>query len=33
MSCAMCAKTIEETLKRLPGVIEANVNLATEKHG
>ncbi|MEM2086933.1 MAG: cation-translocating P-type ATPase, partial [Archaeoglobaceae archaeon] len=31
MSCAMCAKTIEETLKRLPGVIEANVNLATEK--
>ncbi|MCS7143483.1 MAG: heavy metal translocating P-type ATPase [Archaeoglobaceae archaeon] len=31
MSCAMCAKTIEETLKRLPGVIDVNVNLATEK--
>lgn len=31
MSCAMCAKTVEETLKRLPGVIDASVNLATEK--
>ncbi|MEM4615773.1 MAG: heavy metal translocating P-type ATPase [Archaeoglobaceae archaeon] len=31
MSCAMCAKTIEETLKRLPGVIDVSVNLATEK--
>ncbi|MCQ4152792.1 MAG: heavy metal translocating P-type ATPase [Archaeoglobi archaeon] len=31
MSCAMCAKTVEETLKRLPGVYDAAVNLATEK--
>ncbi|NHW23382.1 MAG: cadmium-translocating P-type ATPase [Archaeoglobales archaeon] len=31
LSCAMCAKTVEETLKRLPGVYDAAVNLATEK--
>ncbi len=31
MSCAMCAKTVEETLKRLPGVYDAAVNIATEK--
>ncbi|MEG9194378.1 MAG: cation transporter, partial [Candidatus Methanoglobus sp.] len=31
MSCAMCAKSVEETLKRLPGVYDAAVNLATEK--
>lgn len=31
MSCAMCAKTVEETLKRLPGIYDASVNFATEK--
>jgi len=31
MSCAMCAKTVEETLRRLPGVYDAAVNIATEK--
>ena len=31
MTCANCAKTIERTLKKkTPGVIEANVNYATE---
>jgi Cu+-exporting ATPase len=31
MSCANCAKTVEESLKRLPGVYDAAVNIATEK--
>ena len=31
MTCSNCANTIERTLKRLPGVAGANVNLATEK--
>ncbi len=32
MTCANCASTIERTLnKKVPGVIEANVNFATEK--
>jgi Cu+-exporting ATPase len=31
MSCASCAKTIERVTGRLEGVIEANVNFATEK--
>ncbi len=31
MTCVMCARTIEEALSRLPGVTEANVNLAAEK--
>ena len=31
MTCASCALTIEEGLKRLPGVAQANVNLAAEK--
>jgi Cu+-exporting ATPase len=31
MSCAMCAMTVEETLKRLPGIYDASVNFATEK--
>ena len=31
MSCASCALTIEEGLKRLPGVAQASVNLAAEK--
>lgn len=31
MSCASCAKRIEKTLKNTKGVIEANVNFATEK--
>ncbi|MGH4140320.1 heavy metal translocating P-type ATPase [Clostridium sp.] len=31
MTCAACAKNIERISKKLPGVIEANVNFATEK--
>ncbi|MZP42559.1 heavy metal translocating P-type ATPase [Heliobacterium gestii] len=31
MSCAACANRIERKLTRLPGVIKASVNLATEK--
>jgi P-type Cu+ transporter len=31
MSCASCVAKIERGLKELPGVIEASVNLATEK--
>ena len=31
MTCASCAMRIEKGLKRVPGVIDANVNLATEK--
>ncbi|RME83481.1 MAG: cadmium-translocating P-type ATPase [Caldilineae bacterium] len=31
MTCANCSATIERNLKRLPGVEEATVNLATEK--
>lgn len=31
MSCASCAKTIEKALKRLDGIIEANVNLGDER--
>jgi Cu+-exporting ATPase len=31
MTCASCAMRIEKGLKKVPGVIEANVNLATEK--
>src|SRR5262245_61377005 len=32
MNCANCANTIERTLnKKLPGILEASVNLATEK--
>src|ERR1044072_5022880 len=30
MTCAACATRIEKVLKRLPGVTDANVNLATE---
>jgi Cu+-exporting ATPase len=30
MTCAACATRIEKVLRRLPGVAEANVNLATE---
>jgi Cu+-exporting ATPase len=30
MSCAGCARNIEETLKRTPGVVYASVNFATE---
>jgi len=30
MHCAMCAKTIENTLKKLDGIVEANVNLGEE---
>jgi len=31
MTCAACAKNIERVSKKLPGVVEANVNFATEK--
>ncbi len=31
MTCANCARTVERALRRVPGVVEANVNLATEK--
>jgi Cu+-exporting ATPase len=31
MTCASCAQTIEHALRKTNGVIEANVNLATEK--
>ena len=31
MTCAACAKAIERVTKKLDGVIEANVNYATEK--
>ncbi len=31
MTCAACAKTVERVSKKLDGVIEANVNIATEK--
>jgi Cu+-exporting ATPase len=31
MSCAACAINVEKALKKIPGVITANVNIATEK--
>ena len=31
MTCAACAKTIEKVSKKLPGVVEASINFATEK--
>lgn len=31
ITCASCAKHVEEALKRVPGVLSAAVNLATEK--
>jgi Cu+-exporting ATPase len=31
MTCASCAMRIEKGLKKLPGILDANVNLATEK--
>jgi Cu+-exporting ATPase len=31
MTCANCSATVEKGLKRLDGVVEASVNLATEK--
>ncbi|MEJ2210797.1 MAG: heavy metal translocating P-type ATPase, partial [Anaerolineae bacterium] len=31
MTCANCAQTVERTLKRLDGVVSANVNLANER--
>lgn len=31
MHCASCAQTVEKAVKKLPGVQQSNVNLATEK--
>ena len=31
MTCASCVNHVERALKKVPGVVEANVNLATEK--
>src|SRR5690554_6811950 len=31
MTCASCAKAVERATRKLDGVVEANVNLATEK--
>ena len=31
MTCASCVATVERTLRRMPGVVCANVNFATEK--
>ncbi len=31
MTCANCSTTIERNLRKMPGVAEANVNLASEK--
>src|SRR6266704_6215901 len=31
MTCASCAMRIEKGLKKVPGVLEASVNLATEQ--
>ncbi|MBC7530590.1 MAG: heavy-metal-associated domain-containing protein, partial [Oligoflexus sp.] len=31
MSCASCVARVEKSLKKLPGVLDASVNLATEK--
>ena len=31
MTCANCSSRVERVLRRVPGVVEANVNLATEK--
>jgi Cu+-exporting ATPase len=31
MTCASCVARVERTMKKLPGVLNANVNLATEK--
>ncbi|GAG23965.1 unnamed protein product, partial [marine sediment metagenome] len=30
MHCAACAQTIEKALRRVPGVVEANVNFTAE---
>lgn len=31
MTCASCAQSVEKAIKKLPGITESNVNLATEK--
>ncbi|MGV4398128.1 copper ion binding protein, partial [Pandoraea pneumonica] len=31
MTCASCAGRVEKALRNVPGVVEANVNLATER--
>jgi Cu+-exporting ATPase len=31
MTCAACAKSVEKAVKKLDGILEANVNFATEK--
>ncbi len=31
MTCAACAQRIEKVVRKLPGIEQANVNLASEK--
>ena len=31
MTCASCVRRVEKALKKAPGVLDANVNLATEQ--
>ncbi|AGI38984.1 transporter ATPase subunit [Thermoclostridium stercorarium subsp. stercorarium DSM 8532] len=31
MTCAACAKAVERHVNKVPGVVSANVNLATER--
>src|SRR5919107_1375956 len=31
MSCASCVRRVERALRKVPGVLEANVNLANER--
>ena len=31
MTCATCVTRVEKALKKVPGVVEASVNLATEE--
>src|SRR5687768_12322914 len=33
MTCASCVRRVERALERVPGVVEASVNLATERAG
>jgi Cu+-exporting ATPase len=31
MTCASCSNRVQKALKKVPGVVDANVNLATEQ--